>query len=109
MTLLNSRTAAVALALAAATQLTTGDCERIVSAAARADRIVMVGFNRRFSPHAQRARALLQQIREPRTVVYRVNAGALPPDHWLRDPLTPIQPPSALLPSIGEDPTPTTP
>jgi predicted dehydrogenase/threonine dehydrogenase-like Zn-dependent dehydrogenase len=46
-----------------------------------------VGFNRRFSPHAQRLAELLRPIAAPKTLVYRVNAGALPPDHWLLDPV----------------------
>jgi predicted dehydrogenase/threonine dehydrogenase-like Zn-dependent dehydrogenase len=66
--------------------LGTADCEAIVSAAARADRLVAVGFNRRFAPLARTARDLLARRREPRTLVYRVNAGPLAPDHWLRDP-----------------------
>lgn len=67
--------------------LTTDECRAIADAAVSAGRIVMVGFNRRFSPHAQRARALLDAVRTPKMIVYRVNAGALPADHWLRDPV----------------------
>src|SRR5262249_53199328 len=33
-----------------------------------------------------RAKAALASVREPKTIVYRVNAGPLPADHWLRDP-----------------------
>lgn len=42
----------------------------------------MVGFNRRFSPAAQRAIALLRNRNHPLMMSYRVNAGYLPPDHW---------------------------
>lgn len=42
----------------------------------------MVGFNRRFSPAAQRARAILGEDHGPLMLNYRVNAGYLPPDHW---------------------------
>lgn len=45
-----------------------------------------VGFNRRFAPLARAAKNLVDQLREPKTLLYRVNAGPLPPDHWLRDP-----------------------
>ena len=66
--------------------LTTAECEQIVEAVRQSGLLLSVGFNRRFSPHATRAKALFQ-TREPKTIVYRVNAGALPSDHWLRDPV----------------------
>jgi predicted dehydrogenase len=46
----------------------------------------MVGFNRRFAPMAVRIKAFLAQAGGPFTMHYRVNAGALPADHWLSDP-----------------------
>lgn len=49
--------------------------------------ILMVGFNRRFSPHARQARVLLEGVREPMAMVMTVNAGAIPPEHWTQDPL----------------------
>ena len=52
---------------------------------ARASRL-MVGFNRRFAPMAKRMKSFLQEVREPLALHYRVNAGYLPPDHWLNDP-----------------------
>jgi predicted dehydrogenase len=49
--------------------------------------LLTVGFNRRFSPHARELKRHLAPIAEPRRMIYRVNAAALPPDHWLRDPV----------------------
>ena len=66
--------------------LTVEQCTAIVERADAAGRIVMVGFNRRFAPAAVRVRDAFRAVLEPRTVIYRVNAGILPPDHWLRDP-----------------------
>ena len=66
--------------------LTTEECQQIVNAVGRSGLLLAVGFNRRFSPHAVRAKELLQN-REPKTIIYRVNAGALPAEHWLRDPV----------------------
>ena len=43
---------------------------------------LMVGFNRRFSPLAQKAREIFQPISGPLLINYRVNAGFLPRDHW---------------------------
>ncbi len=42
----------------------------------------MVGFNRRFSPAAQRAKAIIADRQNPVMILYRMNAGYLPPDHW---------------------------
>jgi predicted dehydrogenase len=46
---------------------------------------MMVGFNRRFAPMTARMKAFLAQTSEPLALQYRVNAGLLPPDHWVND------------------------
>ncbi len=46
---------------------------------------LMVGFNRRFAPMATRMKAFLSPITEPLALHYRINAGYLPPDHWVND------------------------
>ncbi len=48
--------------------------------------LLMVGFNRRFAPMVQRMKKFLSEIHEPLALHYRVNAGYIPPDHWLNDP-----------------------
>src|SRR6185437_13451857 len=47
---------------------------------------VMVGFNRRFAPMARRMKVFLDHSGGPLVMHYRVNAGSLPPDHWINDP-----------------------
>lgn len=47
--------------------------------------ILMVGFNRRFSPMALRLKEFLSKVDEPLVMNYRVNAGYIPPDHWVHD------------------------
>jgi predicted dehydrogenase len=42
----------------------------------------MVGFNRRFSPAARRAKEILEGHQTPLMIIYRVNAGYLPLNHW---------------------------
>jgi predicted dehydrogenase len=42
----------------------------------------MVGFNRRFSPAAEAARKVFLGVTSPLTVSIRMNAGAIPADHW---------------------------
>ncbi|MEM2002855.1 MAG: Gfo/Idh/MocA family oxidoreductase, partial [Candidatus Methanomethylicaceae archaeon] len=46
---------------------------------------LMVGFNRRFAPLADELKRAVSG-RGPLSVTYRVNAGPIPPDHWLSDP-----------------------
>jgi polar amino acid transport system substrate-binding protein len=58
---------------------------RIERAAATAPGTLLVGFNRRFAPMTVALRRALSE-RGPLTMTCRVNAGALPPGHWLNDP-----------------------
>jgi predicted dehydrogenase len=48
--------------------------------------ILMVGFNRRFSPLTMRMQALLATETAPKAVVITVNAGRIPAEHWTQDP-----------------------
>jgi predicted dehydrogenase/threonine dehydrogenase-like Zn-dependent dehydrogenase len=48
-------------------------------------RVVMVGFNRRFAPHAQKMRGLLATTSGPKCVVITVNAGAIAEEHWTQN------------------------
>ena len=50
------------------------------------DLAVMVGFNRRFSPHAVKLKEWLAGRSEPLTMNMTVNAGAIPADHWTQNP-----------------------
>jgi threonine dehydrogenase-like Zn-dependent dehydrogenase len=49
-------------------------------------RYPMVGFNRRFAPLAVRMKGLLERRTQPLSLVYTVNAGAIPADHWTQNP-----------------------
>jgi predicted dehydrogenase/threonine dehydrogenase-like Zn-dependent dehydrogenase len=46
---------------------------------------LMVGYNRRFAPMTNQVKSFLTPISEPLALHYRVNAGYLPPDHWVND------------------------
>ena len=46
---------------------------------------VMLGFNRRFAPHVVDIKRMFDDA-QPKAIQYRVNAGILPPDHWVHDP-----------------------
>ena len=52
----------------------------------RSDRILTVGFNRRFSPFARECKEFFEAGHGPLSFVYRVNAGPLPAGHWVQDP-----------------------
>ncbi len=62
------------------------DLAAVEAAAAVAPGMLLVGFNRRYSPDAQALRAAFADA-SPLMMTYRVNAGALPTAHWLNDPL----------------------
>lgn len=47
---------------------------------------LMVGFNRRFAPLAQKMKNFVDKSNEPQLVHYRVNAGFIPANHWTQDP-----------------------
>lgn len=47
---------------------------------------LMVGFNRRFSPHARKIRERLSTVNTPFVMNYIVNAGVIPVDHWIQNP-----------------------
>ena len=59
---------------------------RVYSGQMKKSRLLMVGFNRRFAPMAIRMKTFLGQMGGPFTIHYRVNAGFVPPDHWVNDP-----------------------
>lgn len=46
---------------------------------------LMVGFNRRFSPFSLALKEFFKQRSYPLAISYRVNAGAVPKDHWIQD------------------------
>jgi predicted dehydrogenase len=62
---------------------------RQVIAALRAhpEQQLTVGFNRRFSPFSVKLRELLAGRSEPLAMTFTANAGAIPPDHWVHDPV----------------------
>src|SRR5262249_54082895 len=68
--------------------LTMGELEKILEYYQRRPDgpVLMVGFNRRFSPALVRARELVAGRKTPLVALYRVSAGQLPSDHWVHGP-----------------------
>ncbi|MFZ4801580.1 MAG: bi-domain-containing oxidoreductase [Chlorobium sp.] len=47
--------------------------------------LLMVGFNRRFAPQVQKMKVLLESVKEPKSFIMTMNAGAIPANHWTQD------------------------
>jgi polar amino acid transport system substrate-binding protein len=66
--------------------LNDAELDSIIKVAASSAGQLLVGFNRRFSPLAIKAKELFQNRQSPLSIVYRVNAGRIPREHWTQDP-----------------------
>jgi predicted dehydrogenase len=66
--------------------LQSQDLDDVISAAGLAGGRLVVGFNRRFSPLAQKAKEFFSGRQSPLSITYRVSAARLPQSHWIRDP-----------------------
>ena len=62
------------------------DIDAIETAQKVSNCMVMVGYNRRFAPHVQKMKALLDKKVAPKTFIMTMNAGEIPTDHWTQDP-----------------------
>ncbi|HET6862923.1 MAG TPA: bi-domain-containing oxidoreductase [Pyrinomonadaceae bacterium] len=60
--------------------------DRVIEQAQASDRVLLVGFNRRFSPLTIRAKEFFSNSGTPLSMVYRINAGRMPKEHWIHDP-----------------------
>lgn len=58
----------------------------VMEAARQSDRILMVGFNRRYSPFTRAAKEWLDRETGPLSIVIRVNAGHVSANSWVVDP-----------------------
>jgi polar amino acid transport system substrate-binding protein len=65
--------------------LNDAELDAVIEAAASSDGKLLVGFNRRFSPLAVKAKAFFTNRQSPLSIVYRVNAGRIPREHWTQD------------------------
>lgn len=64
--------------------LTRGELSDVLAAAERAPGRLAIGFNRRFAPMMVEAKAALAGRAAPLVMLYRVNAGPVPPESWLK-------------------------
>ncbi|MFD2532967.1 bi-domain-containing oxidoreductase [Gracilimonas halophila] len=61
------------------------ELEEIISAVEETGNTVTVGFNRRFSPHAEKMKSFLGEQPGPMNVIATMNAGHIPPEVWVHD------------------------
>ena len=66
--------------------LTNDEIDSIEAKQKASNTMVMVGYNRRFSPHIQKIKTLIGKKNGPKTFIMTMNAGEIPPDHWTQDP-----------------------
>ncbi len=62
------------------------ELEELNAAAMETNRLLTVGFNRRFAPLAEQAVELLRGRVGALSLIVTVNAGFIPRDHWIQDP-----------------------
>ncbi|MEK6289606.1 MAG: bi-domain-containing oxidoreductase [Acidobacteriota bacterium] len=65
--------------------VTEEELRDVVGAARESEGLLMVGYNRRFAPIAREIEERFRKRAGPMTILYRVNAGQLPRDHWTHD------------------------
>src|SRR5256714_1155930 len=65
--------------------LNDGELESVLKAAQNSTGKLVVGFNRWFSPLAQRAKDFFADRETPLSILYRVNAGRVPKEHWIQN------------------------
>lgn len=66
--------------------LSIDELKQVIAACEQNPKKLMVGFNRRFSPFATKAKEMLSHTNEPLIINCRVNAGPIPKESWVHDP-----------------------
>jgi len=49
------------------------------------DQLLMIGFNRRFSPHTIQLKKWLESTPGSKSIILTINAGAIPANHWTQN------------------------
>jgi len=61
------------------------DCKKVYDSIAETGVNLTVGFNRRFSPLAEKAKSITDQRKNPLMITYRVNSAGMKRNHWIND------------------------
>lgn len=62
------------------------DCRRVYDAVTENKINLTIGFNRRFSPLAKKAKRMVEKRKAPLMITYRVNSAGMKKEHWINDP-----------------------
>lgn len=65
--------------------MTGAELEQVSKAYEKTDSLLMVGFNRRFSKAASKAKQHFSGFDGPLAFNFRINAGYIPPEHWTQN------------------------
>jgi len=65
--------------------LNHSEIDEIETAQKASGSMVMVGYNRRFAPHIQKIKKLLEKKSSPKTFIMTMSAGKIPKEHWTQD------------------------
>ena len=65
--------------------LSDDELDEVLEVARNSTGRLMVGFNRRFSPLAVKAKEFFSGRRTPLSILYRINAGRIPKEHWIQN------------------------
>jgi predicted dehydrogenase/threonine dehydrogenase-like Zn-dependent dehydrogenase len=65
--------------------LTHAEISQVERAQSNANTMVMVGYNRRFSPHVQKIKSLLDKKPGPKSIIMTMNVGEIPKEHWTQN------------------------
>jgi len=66
--------------------LTIDELNEIVETWKQTNKLLMVGYNRRYAPMTKKILMLLSNRKQPLIAIYRINAEKIPQDHWIYDP-----------------------
>ena len=61
------------------------EVDDIIAQAEKSEKSVVVGFNRRFSPHMEKIKKALGEASGPINICATMNAGFIPKDVWIHD------------------------
>jgi len=64
--------------------LNQAELSEIIEAREKHNKIVTVGFNRRFSPHSEKIKSLIDS-KAPKNIIATMNAGFIPSNVWVHD------------------------
>lgn len=67
--------------------LTEDELKRVVEMWRSGSQKLIVGFNRRFAPYTTKVKEFIKNRKGALVVNYRINAGDIPKDNWVHDPV----------------------